>query len=289
MQRRTFLKALAALPLLPGLVAFARAGVTQPLRRVRPGEPDWPGPTEWERLSKSVGGRLTRVESPFVGCANTPGGAACADLFESLRNPFFIGDNVALTQTLGWTDAWTSHPSVYAVLAQTSADVAAAVNFARQHRLRLVVKGGGHSYLGGSNALDSLLIWTRGMRAAELVDSFVPQGGEGRDAPQPAVASGAGARWLEAYETVTTQAGRYVQGGGCTTVGVAGLVLGGGFGSFSKGFGTGAGEPPGGRGRNRRRRRTGGQRLHEPGPVLGAEGRRGRLLRCGHAADAAHP
>ena len=39
---------------------------------------------------------------------------------------------------------------------------------------------------------------------------------------------------------MTTKAGRYVQGGGCTTVGVAGLVQGGGFGSFSKGFGTGA-------------------------------------------------
>ena len=31
-----------------------------------------------------------------------------------------------------------------------------------------------------------------------------------------------------------------MQGGGCTDVGVAGLVQGGGFGSFSKGFGTGA-------------------------------------------------
>jgi hypothetical protein len=29
-------------------------------------------------------------------------------------------------------------------------------------------------------------------------------------------------------------------GGGCTTVGVAGLTQGGGFGSFSKGFGTAA-------------------------------------------------
>jgi CheY-like chemotaxis protein len=37
--------------------------------------------------------------------------------------------------------------------------VVAAVNFARTHRLRLVVKGGGHSYLCGSNAPDSLLVW----------------------------------------------------------------------------------------------------------------------------------
>jgi hypothetical protein len=35
-------------------------------------------------------------------------------------------------------------------------------------------------------------------------------------------------------------AGRYGQGGGCLTVGVAGFVNGGGFGSLSKTFGTGA-------------------------------------------------
>jgi FAD/FMN-containing dehydrogenase len=39
---------------------------------------------------------------------------------------------------------------------------------------------------------------------------------------------------------VTTKADRYVQGGGCATVGVAGLVLGGGFGSFSRRYGTAA-------------------------------------------------
>jgi FAD/FMN-containing dehydrogenase len=37
---------------------------------------------------------------------------------------------------------------------------------------------------------------------------------------------------------VTTKGGRYVQGGGCATVGVAGIILGGGFGSFSKAYGT---------------------------------------------------
>src|SRR4030088_2067739 len=35
--------------------------------------------------------------------------------------------------------------------------------------------------------------------------------------------------------------GRYVQGGGCITVGVAGLIQGGGFGSFSKAYGMAAG------------------------------------------------
>ena len=46
--------------------------------------------------------------------------------------------------------------------------------------------------------------------------------------------------WIDLYHAVTSEAGRYVQGGGCTDVGVAGLVQSGGFGSFSKGFGTAA-------------------------------------------------
>ena len=114
------------------------------------------------------------------------------------------------------------------------------MNFARTHNLRLVVKGGGHSYLGTSNAPDSLLIWTRAMNDITLHDAFVGQGCEGKVAPQPAVTVGAGCVWIDAYSAVTTGAGRYVQGGGCTTVGVAGLIQRGGFGSFSKGFGNAA-------------------------------------------------
>ena len=45
----------------------------------------------------------------------------------------------------------------------------------------------------------------------------------------------------QAYDAVTTKGGEYVQGGGCTTVGVAGLIQGGGFGSFSKHYGPAAG------------------------------------------------
>ena len=50
----------------------------------------------------------------------------------------------------------------------------------------------------------------------------------------------AGAIWGRVYDEVMVKAGRYVQGGGCLTVGVAGLVNGGGFGSLSKTFGTAA-------------------------------------------------
>ncbi|MEI7035534.1 FAD-binding oxidoreductase [Fulvimonas yonginensis] len=242
MQRRELLKAALALPLLPLAVRTAQAlpaGLAGGLRaRIRPGQPGWPAPAEWDSLRRAVGGRLLQPVSPFAGCG--AGSAACAQALKELSNPFAVGDNPALTQTSGWADAWASQPSAYAVAAESAADVAAAVDFARRHRLRLVVKGGGHSYQGTSDAPDSLLVWTRRMNRVTLHEQFVPQGCAGRAAPMPAVSVQAGAMWIDAYDAVTTRGGRYVQGGGCTTVGVAGLVQSGGFGNFSKNFGTAA-------------------------------------------------
>ena len=75
------------------------------------------------------------------------------------------------------------------------------------------------------------------MDKIELHEAFVAQGCESKSMPQPAVSLGAGCIWMHTYAEVTTKAGRYVQGGGCGTVGVAGLIQSGGFGSFSKKYG----------------------------------------------------
>ncbi|HET7834759.1 MAG TPA: FAD-dependent oxidoreductase, partial [Variovorax sp.] len=191
-----------------------------------------------ERLG---GDALVKVQSPFTPCLEAPAGPACTQFFKAVRNPYFLGDEIGLTQTLGWVGAWTSSPSVHAVAARSTADVAAAIDFARDHRLRLVVKGGGHSYQGTSSAPDSLLVWTRRMNQVLLHDAFVGKGCEGRAAPVRAVSVGAGAVWAHVYDAVTTRGGGYVQGGGCMTVGVAGLVQSGGFGSFSKAYGLASG------------------------------------------------
>ncbi len=232
MKRRQLLKGLAAtLALAPTLPAWAT-----PFRRVRPGDAGWPAAQDWEQLKIAVGGHLEKPADLFSACR--AGGADCAAATKEIGNPYFIGDQAGGTQVSGWLNAWVPQPSAYAVAAHSAADVAAAVNFARKHKLRLVVKGGGHSYQGTSNAPDSLLIWTRPMHAITLHDAFVPHGSG--DAPVPAVTIEAGAMWVDAYDAVTTKAHRYVQGGGCMTVGVAGLIQSGGFGSFSKRYGTAA-------------------------------------------------
>ncbi len=208
-------------------------------RRVRPGDPLWPTHAAWEDLRRAVRGRLIKFESPLEACSVSRLGSACTDVIRKLKNPFYIGDQPALTQAFGWADAWRSSPSVYAVSAASAGDVVAAVNFARDHNLRIVVKGGGHSYQGTSSSPDSLLIWTRTMNEIVMHDAFVPHGA-GTISSQPAVSVGAGAMWGQVYEAVTTKGGRYVQGGGCTTVGVVGLIQSGGFGSFSRNYGLAA-------------------------------------------------
>ncbi len=244
MRRRSFLKGLASVPLLAGSGRKARAFAEvfspagSPFRRVRPSDPEWPGAASWEKLKQQVGGHLRPVEFPLAACQSSFDSAACQAVVKNIKNPYYVGDQPGLTQTLGWVNAWVSKPSAYVVAARNAEHVAAAVNFARENRLRLVVKGGGHSYQGTSNSADSLLIWTRHMDEITMHSDFVPQGC--KTAPQPAVTLGSGAIWMRAYDAVTTKAGKYVQGGGCTTVGVAGLVQSGGFGSFSKHYGTAA-------------------------------------------------
>ena len=239
MNRREFVKAIgsaAFLPLLPG-----RLWASTNLRRIRPTDAAWPPQSAWKQLNEAVGGNLFPVNFPLSILKTDPDSAAAQSLRANLKNPYYIGDQPGLTQTLGWIDAWATKPSVYAVAARNAQDIAAAVNFARQNNLRLVGKGGGHSYQGTSNAPDSLLIWTRHMHDIAMHTDFVPRGCANVLKPQPAVTLGAGTIWMQAYDAVTTKGGKYVQGGGCTTVGVAGLIQSGGFGSHSKHYGTAAG------------------------------------------------
>src|SRR5215472_18608249 len=131
MQRRNLLKLGAALPLAISAPAWLAARVMSPFARVRPGDRYWPTPAQWDGLKAAVGGNLLEPHALFAPCAADAGGAACADVSQNLRNPFYIGDQPAGTQVSGWLDAWTPAARAYAVRARSAEDVARAVNFAR--------------------------------------------------------------------------------------------------------------------------------------------------------------
>ena len=266
-------------PPLPGRRPFAgrrrraarRAATAAAIGRVRPG---YARLARRRRLGQPQAGRRRPPLAGHAARSRRPVGR------KLLTNPFYIGDQPGLTQSSGWLDAWRSSPSAYVVAAESAADVAAAVRFARAHNLRLVVKGGGHSYLGGSNAPDSLLIWTRRWTPSP---STTPSR---RRAPAPRRSRrsrcGAGCMWLHAYQAVTGGAGRYVQGGGCTTVGVAGPGAGRRLRQLLQGLRHGRRQPAGGRDRHRRRPGPRRQPRARTRPLLGAEGRRRRHVRRRH-------
>jgi FAD/FMN-containing dehydrogenase len=192
-------------------------------------------------LAAKLGSRLLDVGAPLAACLAGGDGRECAEALASLRNPWAIEDDPGAFHTTGWYGAHVSRHSPWVVAAESAADIAAAVDFAREHGAGLVIKGTGHDYLGRSCDPGSLMIWTHRMREVTVHDAFVPAGSPAGAAGVPAITVGAGTRWLEAYQALLPR-GRYVQGGGCVTVGAAGgFIQGGGFGSLSRRYGTAAG------------------------------------------------
>lgn len=206
----------------------------------REGDACWPTAAQWQKLAAGLEGKLLQPQSPLAPCREDAASAACAAAMETIKNPYALEDDPGATQSLGWLDAWTAEPSTYAVAAVSERDVQEAVKFARDHALKLVIKGTGHDYLGRSSAPNSLLVWTHPMRRITTTESFTLTGCSGDMPTAHALTAEAGARWGEAYQAAM-EAGRYVQGGGCLSVGVAGGFLqGGGFGTWSNKYGMAA-------------------------------------------------
>ncbi|WP_216894665.1 FAD-dependent oxidoreductase [Nocardia alni] len=101
-------------------------------------------------------------------------------------------------------------------------DVLAAAAFARDNRIPLAARAGGHSYVGASATSGALVVDVRGL------SDITPDG------DQVTVGAGVTARALLARLDAT---GRSLPLGTCPTVGVAGLTLGGGIGVDSRRYG----------------------------------------------------
>lgn len=239
MRRRDILKVGGSALASVGIVNPPGGGnaVASPInfrRRARPSDATWPKPSEWRDLAASLDGSLEACVNPADTVMAENGGRLDPAAISRLQNPFLIQEFSGGTQSAGWVNGWTARPSAQVVVPKNAQDVSKAIRFARSHALRLVIKGGAHSYLGQSNAADSLMIWTRDLKGLTLHDQFVPQGSAGTVEPRQAVSVGAGEKFIHLYDFVIRQHGRYVQGGGCTSVGVGGHLQTGGFGSYSK-------------------------------------------------------
>jgi hypothetical protein len=88
MNRREFLKRCG----LAGLTALSPRSVpaTQPFRRRRPSDSDWPSPSAWKRLNDQVDGNLIPVEFPLDACIKDTNSATCRNLAANINNPYLL-------------------------------------------------------------------------------------------------------------------------------------------------------------------------------------------------------
>ena len=100
-------------------------------------------------------------------------------------------------------------------------DASEALSFARQHRLDLALRSGGHSHAGQSSSR-GIVIDVTPMRSVSVSGGITTVG--------------TGARLGEVYEALQEH-GVAIPAGTCPSVGVAGLTLGGGLGILGRAYG----------------------------------------------------
>lgn len=106
----------------------------------------------------------------------------------------------------------------------TTADVAASVKFARENKLVVAVRSGGHSVAGLSVCKDGILIDLAGLKSVRV------------DPGAKTARAGGGVLWGE-FDAETQKHALHTPGGRVTTTGVGGFTTGGGYGWTSSKYG----------------------------------------------------
>lgn len=112
-------------------------------------------------------------------------------------------------------------PAAVAYVAHAD-DIRTALSYARAHRLRVAIRNGGHSYAGWSSGDGRLIL------DVSRLDQVRASG--------TSAVVGAGAKLIDVYRALAAK-GVTIPAGSCPTVGVSGLVLGGGHGVVSRAYG----------------------------------------------------
>lgn len=148
--------------------------------KVTPTSPFWPSSSDWAQFNQTLGGTLLKPGAPAEAC-HTDHAAFDAQVCIKLQGHWdssqWHSDNPtsSLWQNVNsysclpdskYPCSTTGYP-VYVVNASTSDHVQAAVNLARERKLRLNVKSTGHDFLGLVHSLVLLEI-TPGWKLADV-------------------------------------------------------------------------------------------------------------------------
>ncbi|MFF4759548.1 FAD-binding oxidoreductase [Streptomyces sp. NPDC001292] len=112
-------------------------------------------------------------------------------------------------------------PAAVAYVAHAE-DIRTVLSYARAHHIRVALRNGGHSYGGWSSGDGRLIIDVSKLSQVRASGSTA--------------VIGAGAKLIDIYRALTAK-GVTIPGGSCPTVGISGLVLGGGHGVVARAYG----------------------------------------------------
>lgn len=150
--------------------------------------------------------------------------ATVASTIDGFRGRLITDTDADYDEFRGVWNAMIDKRPVLVARCTGAADVIAAVAFAREHELRIAVRGGGHSVAGMSTCDDGIVIDLSAMKGIRV------------DASSLTVRAEPGLRWVE-FDRETQAFGLATTGGTVGDTGIAGLTLGGGFGWLAGGHG----------------------------------------------------
>ncbi|KAK2769895.1 hypothetical protein FQN53_005828 [Emmonsiellopsis sp. PD_33] len=220
--------------------------------KVYPEDPEWPSDDSWKELDSLTDGRLLKPRPQAAPCYEGPeyNPQLCEQMSANWTNSYtHLADPIEMLSPVlqGLTcmvpsiydsgDCTQGGFPTYVVNATSPKHVQAAVNFARNSGIRLVVRNTGHDFLGKSGGGESLSIWTHYFKDIDYIDEYVDEV-EGYSGP--AFKCGVGVQAFEIYKAASEK-GRVVVGGEGETVGVmGGYMQGGGHSPLSPLYGAGA-------------------------------------------------
>ncbi|KAI1423494.1 putative FAD-dependent isoamyl alcohol oxidase [Xylaria sp. FL1777] len=239
------------IPTLAGICALALLTGADAACRSIPGDTDWPSLGDWTALNATVQGRLIQTIPQASVCHTSPFAVFDTDACSALQTtwtqsqtfelkPAEIMNGYYQNQSCDpFTDS--SKPcelgnyASYSINVTGADDVIAAINFAHEQNVRLVVKSTGHDYIGKSTGKGALSLWMFNLKTAEVIEQY-----ESKSYTGPAIKLGPGVIGGEAI-AVAAEAGYRVVGGECASVSLAGgYTQGGGHSMLNSAYGMAA-------------------------------------------------
>ena len=248
---------LAIFSLVPALISAAALAPkddsslqTASKCRCFPGDRCWPTKADWNLFNTTLGGKLVSTVPIAASCHDSAFGPYDAQRCAELRSVWGYPETHIASSSSPMApffanlscDPFTSRNAQcvvgtqmqYAVDATSAADYRAALAFARQRNIRLVIRNTGHDYFGKSTGAGALGIWTHHLKDIQVINY------SGCNYKGKALKVGAGVQVFEAQAAAHAK-GLVVVSGNCPTVGIAGgYTQGGGHGPLATKFGLSA-------------------------------------------------